>query len=35
MMSNFERLCQFLEKNDIDLQAVLLLIKFILNDDNE
>lgn len=33
-MSNFDKLCQFLKENDIQLEAVLMLIKYILNDDN-
>lgn len=34
-MSNFTKLCQILQENDIDLEAVLLLIYYIMNDTNE
>ena len=34
-MSNFTKLCQILQENDIDLEAVLLLIYYLLNDTNE
>jgi len=34
-MSNFTKLCQILQENDIDLEAVLLLIYYLMNDTNE
>lgn len=34
-MSNFTKLCQILKENDIDLEAVLLLIYYLMNDTNE
>lgn len=31
-MSNFEKLCQYLKDNDIELSSVLILVKILLKD---
>lgn len=31
-MSNFEKLCQYLKDNDIELSSVLILVKILLDD---
>lgn len=34
-MSNFEKMCQYLKDNDIELSSVLVLVKFLLEDLNK
>lgn len=34
-MSNFEKICQYLKDNDIELSSVLILIKILLKDNNK
>lgn len=31
-MPNFEKICQYLKDNDIELSAVLILVKILLDD---
>lgn len=34
-MSNFEKICQYLKDNNIELSSVLILVKILLEDNNK